>query len=354
MPPSLDTTGSETVPEVAAATAAEPRQEDRRPERRGAGRIALDAAVRHSILLLTIVLFIVFTIAEPQTFPTLNNLRGIALNQSVAALLALAVLIVIVTGEFDLSVGYVLGFTAVLAASLGGKSGLAGPLVLVLVLAAGAAIGLISGTLVSRFRINSLIATLGIGLAISGLSVGVSGGQTLSGGIPHTFVDITRTKVLGLEMIVWIVLAVALAMYLLLVRTPLGRKMYATGGSERVARMVGIRTRVLKVSAFVAAGMIAALAGCLQLGLSGAANPSFGSNLLLPAFAAVFLGSTTVRPGYFNVWGTILAIVLLAIGFSGLSLMGVAFWVEPVFQGVALIIGVLLSRSETRAALADN
>jgi ribose transport system permease protein len=143
-------------------------------------------------------------------------------------------------------------------------------------------------------------------------------------------------------------------MYVVLVRTPLGRKMYATGGSERVARMVGIRTRLLKTGAFALAGLIAAFAGALQLGLSGAANPSYGSNLLLPAFAAVFLGSTTVRPGSFNVWGTVLAIMLLAVGFSGLSLMGVPFWVEPVFQGVALVLGVLLSRSETRASLAAN
>jgi ribose transport system permease protein len=261
-----------------------------------------------------------------------------------------------VTGEFDLSVGYVLGFAAVLAAdlSMSSKVGLAGVVALVLTLVAGAAIGLISGTLTARFRINSLIATLGVGLAVSGLSVGVSGGQTLSGGMPHTFVDLARTKILGLESVVWIVLAVAVVLYLVLVKTPLGRKMYATGGSESVARMVGIRTRLLKAGAFAAAGAIAALAGVLQLGLSGAANPTYGSNLLLTAFAAVFLGSTTVRPGYFNVWGTVLAVVLLAIGFSGLSLMGVAFWVEPVFDGVALIIGVLLSRSETRAVLANK
>ena len=122
------------------------------------------------------------------------------------------------------------------------------------------------------------------------------------------------------------------------------RFFYATGGSEKVARLVGIRVQLLKTVAFVVAGALAALAGSLQLGLSGAANPTFGSNLLLPAFAAVFLGSTTVRPGFFNVWGTILAIILLAVGFSGLSLAGAPFWMEPVFDGIALIVGVLLSR----------
>jgi ribose transport system permease protein len=329
-------------------------QDSGRPTRSPIHKRVADLAVRHSILVLIGVLFAVFSLLKPATFPTASNLQSIALGQSVSALLALAVLIVVVNGEFDLSGGYTLGFAAVLGAALTGTSGLSGGIALLLVFAAGAAIGVVNGVLVSRFRVNSLIATLGVGLAVSGLSVGVSGGQTLSSGVAPIFQTMARTRILGLDSAVWIVLLVGLVMYVVLVRTPVGRKMYATGSSERVARMVGIRTRLLKTAAFAVAGLLAALAGALQLGLSGAANPSFGSNLLLPAFAAVFLGSTTVRPGFFNVWGTVLAIALLAIGFSGLSLLGVPFWVEPVFQGVALIVGVLLSRSETRATLAGN
>jgi ribose transport system permease protein len=308
----------------------------------------LALAGRHTILLLIVVLFIVFSAIEPDTFPTRANLQGLAVGQAVSALLALSLLLVVVAGEFDLSVGYILGFSAVLAAKIGGTGNLPGILVVVLSLAAGTVFGLMSGTLVARFRVNSLIATLGVGLAVSGLSVGVSGGQILSSNIPAIFSDMATTKVLGFELALWIVAIVAIVMYVVLVKTPAGRKMYAAGGSERVARMVGIRVRLLKTVVFAVAGMLAALVGMLQLGLSGAANPSYGSNLLLPAFAAVFLGSTTVRPGFFNVWGTVLAVVLLAVGFSGLSLMGVPFWVEPVFDGLALVIGVLLSRSGTR------
>jgi len=314
-------------------------------------RRAGNLTIRHSILALIIVACVIFSVLEPSTFPTTANLQSVALGQAVSALLALAVLIPVVVGEFDLSAGYVLGFSAVLAAALGGEAGLSGALTLIVVLLVGAAIGSVSGILVARFRVNSLIATLGMGLAVSGLSVGVSGGQTLSSNIPTLFATVARTSVLGLQTAVWLVIGVALVLYLLLVRTPLGRKMYATGGNARVARMVGIRTRLLKIGAFAAAGLLAALAGTLQLGMSGAADPSFGSSLLLPAFAAVFLGSTTVRPGHFNVWGTLLSIVLLAVGFSGLSLMGVPFWAQPVFDGAALVIGVLLSRSETRAQL---
>jgi ribose transport system permease protein len=317
-----------------------------RPSRGG----VLGLVRRHTILILIAALFLVFSILAPTTFPTLANLQGIALGQSVSALLALSVLIVVVVGEFDLSVGYILGFSAVLAAKLAGEYGVPAPLAILASVAAGALFGVLSGTLVARLKVNSLIATLGVGLAVSGLSVGVSGGQTLSSNIPEFITAIARTKIAGVDSAVWIVLLVAAVMYVVLTKTPIGRKLYATGGSEVVARMVGIRVRLLKTLVFLIAGAIAAMAGVLQLGLSGAANPSYGSSLLLPAFAAVFLGSTTVRPGFFNVWGTVLAIVLLAVGFSGLSLLGVPFWVEPVFDGFALIIGVLLSRWNVRSA----
>ena len=306
---------------------------------------ALSGLLRHHIILLLIVgLIIVFSILEPQTFPTFANFHGIVLGQAVSALLALAVLLVVVTGEFDLSGGYLLGFSAVLGAALTGVAGLPALVGFGATLVAGGLIGLLSGTLTARLGVNSLIATLGVGLTVSGLSVGVSGGQILSTNIPRFFATMARTPILGCGSAAWIVLVIAVVMYVVLTKTPVGRKLYATGGSEQVARLVGIRVGLLKTMAFVIAGMLAALAGSLQLGLSGAANPTFGSNLLLPAFAAVFLGSTTVRPGFFNVWGTILAIILLAVGFSGLSLAGAPFWMEPVFDGAALIVGVLLSR----------
>jgi ribose transport system permease protein len=310
----------------------------------------LGLARRHTILILIVILFALFSILAPSTFPSIANLRGLGIGQSVAALLSLSVLLVVVVGEFDLSVGYILGFSAVLVAQLAGGLGLPTGLAIAAGVVASGLFGLLSGVLVARLKVVSLIATLGVGLAVSGVSVGVSGGQTLSSNIPQVITGIARTPILGLPSVVWIVLVVAVVMYVVFTKTPVGRKLYATGGSETVARMVGIRVTMLKVIVFVAAGVLAGVAGVLQLGLSGAANPTYGSNLLLPAFAAVFLGSTTVRPGFFNVWGTMLAIVLLAIGFSGLSLLGVPFWVEPVFDGVALIVGVLLSRWNVKTA----
>ena len=100
------------------------------------------------------------------------------------------------------------------------------------------------------------------------------------------------------------------------------------------------------------AGLLAGVAGLLSLGELGSADPTAGPEYLLPAFAAVFLGATSIRPGFFNVWGTVLAIFVLAVNFSGLSLLGVPYWLSPVIDGIALIVGVLIAGKGLRGALA--
>jgi ribose transport system permease protein len=337
------------VPRSPEATSADPLSQESAaavaaPSGRTVSGVVSAVFHRHSILLLVVLLVVVFSILAPETFPTVSNLQGLALQNSVSTMLALAVLMVVVVGEFDLSVGYSLGFSAVLAAKLTADVGVPVPVTVVVTLAVGTVVGLACGVLVTRFKVVSLIATLGVGLAVSGLTVGLSGGQTISQNLPAFFSDLVQTRILGLAAAVWLVVLVALVPYVVLTKTPAGSKVYAAGGSERVAEMVGIRVPLLKTAMFSLAGTTAGLAGIMQLGLAGAANPSFGANLLLPAFAAVFLGSTTVRPGFFNVGGTLLAVVLLAVGFSGLSLLGAPFWLQPVFNGVALVVGVILSK----------
>jgi ribose transport system permease protein len=272
----------------------------------------------------------------------------VLLQQVVPACIALAILLPIIVGEFDLSAGYTLGLTAVVAAKWGDDLGLGGPGAMGLALVFGALVGLVNGILVAVFRFGSLIATLGVGLTVSGLSVGISDSQTISSGIPPLIGKVTTNTFLGLASAVWITLGLAVVLYLLIAHTPFGRRMFATGANEQVALLAGVRTSQLKIIAFVLAGLLAAVAGLFQVGLSGAANPGYGANLLLPAFAAVFLGSTAIRPGTFNVWGTVLAILILAAGFSGLSLVGVPFWVEPVFDGLVLIVAVFFSRGRGR------
>lgn len=304
---------------------------------------------RYSLVLVLAAIFLVFTFVDSGTFATGENIKSVLLQETVPACVALAVLVPVIVGEFDLSVGYTLGLTAVVVAQSGNKLHLVGSEAIALALAVGLAVGLLNGILVGIFRFGSLIATLGVGLAISGLSVGISGSQTISSGIPSEIVSVTTSLgPFGLAASVWITLGLALALFLLAAHTPFGRRLFATGANEHVARLAGVRTTRLKIIAFCLAGLLAAIAGFFQVGLSGAANPGYGANLLLPAFAAVFLGATSIRPGTFNVWGTVLAILILAAGFSGLNLAGVPFWVEPVFDGCVLIIAVFFSRGRGR------
>jgi ribose transport system permease protein len=310
---------------------------------------ALDLVQRFGAVILLVLVCVVFSILEPESFATWQNARTILQQEAVLACLALGLLLPIAVGEFDLSVGYVLGFSAVIAASLGGESHVAGGLVIPIVLLCGLSIGAFNGILVAKFKIHSLIATLGVGFAVSGATVGVTGGTTLFKGIPKIIPDVSNTEILGLKSAVWVVFALAIVLYLVLEFTPFGRRVYAVGGSERVARLSGVRTDWIKIAAFSIAGGMAAVAGILQLGQAGGASAAFGVNLLLPAFAAIFLGATAIKPGVFNVWGTVIAILLLAAGFTGLGLQGVPLWVEPIFDGTVLLVAVLVTRREARS-----
>jgi ribose transport system permease protein len=150
---------------------------------------------------------------------------------------------------------------------------------------------------------------------------------------------------------VWITIGLAIALFYLLEHTAIGRALYATGGSERVAFLAGLRTRRLKIAAFVASGLLVGCAAIFSLGQDGSATPGYGADQLLPAYAAAFLGVTTYRGGRYNVVGTMVGLLLLGIGFNGLSLYGVPFWVEPVFNGGVLLIAVLVARAESRHVL---
>lgn len=313
------------------------------------GQQARELTERFGLVAILIGVIIVFWALEPTTFGATRNFTTILQQQSVLACLALGLMIPIAVGEFDLSVGYVLGLAAVMCDALVEKSDLSGGLAVFVTIVACTAIGLFNGFLVTRYHVHSLIATLGVGFAVSGLTIGISGSQTLFSGVPGFISTISNSHVGGIVSAVWVDLGLAIALWLVLDHTPYGRRIYAVGGSERVARLAGVRTSMIKLSAFALAGFFASLAGLMQLGESGGANPSFGVNLLLPAFAAIFLGATAIRPGYFNVWGTIIAILLLAAGFSGLSLKGVPLWVEPLFDGAVLLVAVLFAREEARS-----
>jgi len=300
----------------------------------------------YGTVVLLAALVVIFSLTT-SVFLTQSNIKSILIVQTVTLCVTLGVMFPLLVGEFDLSAGYLIGFVCMVGAYLG-QQGQGAAVVILAMLATGVAVGVINGLLTVKVRISSFIATLGTGIILQGLTQGLSGGSVLDIGIPRLVVTLGRGNAGGLSVSVWVTLGLAVVLFYLLEQTPTGRAFYAIGGSERVAFLAGIRTNGLKVLAFSVSGLMVAIGAIFALGQNGSASPSYGPDLLLPAYAAAFLGVTTYRGGYYNVVGSVVGILLLATGFDGLSLWGVPYWVQPVFNGAVLLVAVMIARAETR------
>jgi ribose transport system permease protein len=205
------------------------------------------------------------------------------------------------------------------------------------------AVGAANGLLVSRLQINSFVSTLGAATLLGGLIQWHTGGQTVTAGIDPALIEFGSGAWLGVPRVVYVVTVAVLAAWYVLAQTPYGRCLYAIGSNPRAARLVGIPVRRYVLLAFAAAGALAGLAGVLQTARTGGATADPGTSLLFPALAAAFLGATAIRPGQFNVVGTVIGVLFVAVSVSGLTLAGASDWVNPVFNGAALLVAVVLS-----------
>jgi ribose transport system permease protein len=310
-----------------------------RGERRRGLRLGFD---RFSGLYVLAAIIITFGIWVPDTFLTTQTLRAVASQQAVVAILALALLAPLAAGVFDLSVGAMLGLAVVLVTKFQAM-GMDFPLAIVATLCVGAAVGLVNSFLIIIFRIDSFIATLGMSSILGAMVFWVTGNQPIVAGVSPDFVRLGQGDLWGVPLpFVYLVLLAVLLLYVMEYR-PLGRQLYATGGNEVSARLSGVRTDRMVVSALLFSGVIAALAGVIFAAVIGSGSLSAGPPFLLPAFAAVFLGSTQIKNGRANVLGTLLAVYVLGLGVKGLLLVGAEFWVSDLFNGVALIAAVALA-----------
>ncbi|MFL5838927.1 MAG: ABC transporter permease [Thermoleophilaceae bacterium] len=302
---------------------------------------------RYALVFVLAALIVVFSLLRPDTFFTTGNFQSILTTEAVLVILALGVILPLAAGEFDLSVAAVLGFTAGLLAHLTTDLGWSVVPALGLTLVAALAIGAVNGLFVVRFGVNSFITTLGIGTVVGGLALAIFGAETI-GGIPTSFTNPFREELFGLQVPVYLALALALVIWFFLEHTPGGRHLFFTGEGREAARLAGVRVNRIRFGALVASAGFAWLAGVVLAAQTGAAQASYGNPFLLPAFAAGFLGATTIKIGRQNAWGTVVAVYLLAVGTTGLQLLGAADWVDDVFNGSALVLGVALARLVSR------
>ncbi|GHC40783.1 ABC transporter permease [Streptomyces cinnamoneus] len=308
----------------------------------------------YGLLGLTALLFLAFSLALPDTFPTLDNVSAVLSSQSIPALLALGATIPIATGKFDLSIGYGLGLAHVMTMQLVVAEGWPWPLACLAVVLGGAVVGAVNGVVVEFARIDSFIATLGTGSIMYAFTGWITGGARIvpgPDGLPAGFTALYDSRFLGLPVSAFYVLALTAALWLLLERLPLGRYLYVIGSNPRAADLVGIPSRRYVVHAFTGSGLVVGIAGVLLAAQQQIGNPSVGMDYLLPAFVGALLGSTAIRPGRANALGTLVAVTVLAIGLAGIGQLGAQFWVTPLFNGTTLLIAVGLAGYEARRQL---
>ena len=307
-------------------------------------------AERLGLVIAWIAAIAVFGALEPDVFLTQDNFATIFGSQAVLVILALALLIPLTAGDYDLSVAGVLAVASMLVAVLNAKHGVPLGLAILAALAAGALVGALNGAFVTLIVIDPFIVTLGTGTVLNGIVIWLSDAQTISG-VSETLVDaVMGTRFLGVALGFWYGLALCAVMWFLFEYTPLGRRLLFVGRGRRVAALSGFNINRLRWGALIASGTIAALAGVLYAGVTGGADPSSGASFLLPAYAAAFLGATAIVPGRFNPWGAIIAVYFLVTGITGLTILGAASWVQDVFYGTALVLAVALSTISRRRA----
>jgi ribose transport system permease protein len=298
---------------------------------------------RWGLLIVFALVFAGFSAWIPNQFPTTGNVQDILTSQPPGIFIAFAAMLVLVVGEFDLSIGATLGLSQYIVLKLITHYGLSWPAAILVTLGISIGIGAFNAIAVVGLGINSFIATIGVATILDGVVQWISSGnEPIFGGAPHGFTTLAQTKA-GVVLPIYYALAAALVLWVVLEFTVIGRQMRATGANQTAARLSGIRTGRARATAFVVAALLAAIAGILVTARIGAADASSGPEFLLPAYAAAFLGATAIRPGFFNVWGTLIAIFLVAVGITGLQLKGAESWVTPVFNGSVLLLAVTVS-----------
>lgn len=304
----------------------------------------VNVAERIGVPVALLIVIGIFGFLEPSTFLTTGNLTTILASQAVLVILTLGLIIPLRAGDYDLSVAGTLSLSAMMIGVLNAHMGMPIWIAILLALAMGMVVGLINGGLSLFFGIDPFIVTLGMGTLLLGIVLLISNDQTFSGVSPGLVSLVITDRFLGIPLEFYYVLIVASIIFYVFDYTAVGKRLLFVGTGRDVSRLSGIRVGRIRVGSLVSSGFLGALAGIIYAGTSGSADPTSGSSFMLPAFAAAYLGATTIKPGRFNPWGAVLAAYFLITGVTGLAILGINSWVQDVFYGGALIIAVVMSQ----------
>lgn len=303
---------------------------------------------------LWILLVILFSILAPDTFPQWNTVRTVLNQNAITGIVALALVVPLSTNLFDLSIGAAVGFCNVLVAWMLVDQGMPIIVAIVLTLVSGLLIGLINGIVTVTWKIDSFIGTLATGALLAAGSSMVSGDQSIIGpALGGTFGDLATVGIGGISLPVLLMLAVAATLWYMLNYTVAGRRIYATGFNAQASRLAGIKTNKLQFNALVLSGSVAGIGGILLASQVSSGSPEIGSPYLLTAYSAVFLGATQFG-GRFNAWGTVVAVLILGTGKTGLVLIGAPVWASNIFIGSVLLASLGIAKLEGNLDLRES
>mgnify|MGYP001024584690 FL=1 len=304
-------------------------------------RAVREIATRYGLVAVWIVMIVAFTILAPGRFLVAQNIGNIFGSQAVLLILALGLMFPVIAGEWDLSVGAMLGLSLTVVGFFNAVLDLPVWVAILVALVIGLVVGLLNAFFIVVAGVPSLIATLGMATLLGGVTYAISN-STISG-LDQGFVDIGQHSILAIPTPFYVAIVMALIAWYVLRWTPGGRYLFFVGSNRDVARLSGIRVGRVRVTALVVSGVVSAFAGVVLAASLGASGPTIGAPYLLPAFAAIFLGATAVTPGRLNVWGTVIAVYFLITGVTGMQLLGAPSWVQDVFYGAILLAAVALS-----------
>jgi ribose transport system permease protein len=295
-----------------------------------------------TIIVLTIMLA-AFSIAEPGTFATIGNFRNILNDMAIGTIVAGGLTVPLVAGDFDLSIGYVASFCGLLLVGLLSFNQLPIPIGLLVVVAIGAAIGVVNGVIVSKIGVNAFIATLGTGTVVVGLNYAYSGGIPLQLTHSRQFTQVAIGRLRGVPHLVLIMAGVLIILWVILNRTVQGQHIKAIGVSAESARRAGVAVDRSRIVAFACASTCAAIGGALMASNLGSGQVTAGDGFMLTSFSAAFLGSAALKEGQFHILGTLIGVLTVAVGNNGLAMIGAPIFTQYLFAGSLLVVAVALS-----------
>ena len=289
-----------------------------------------------------LIIVVTFSLLSPG-FLTVPNLLNILQQSSINGIIALGMTLVIISGGIDLSVGPTAALSAVLGATLM-VAGVPVPLAIMATLGVGALCGVFSGTLVAYAGLQPFIVTLG-GLSLfRAMALIFTNGNPIFG-IPMEFRDFINSEIFGVPSPIVIVVTIAIILWVVMNKTPLGEYILAVGGNEEAARVAGVPVKRTKVTVFVISGVLASLASLILIGRLGAAEPTMGNLWELDAIAAAAIGGASLMGGKGSVIGTLIGAIILGSLRNGLTLLNIQAFYQLLATGLIIIIAMLIDRA---------